>query len=167
MRAVLAIVVVLLVGAAIAGGVYVQKSQLKQEEAARVAAAGPPADARFIEEGAQPSVVVASIQRKNAPPSHYIGMWVKEPGWDMGIDDVSAASGGGLGLKQYRAEHANALGGGFWLCAVVPAMTDVRKGDHVFISGRIDAVESYNVGEVTPSYRIVLRDAKAINQTKR
>src|SRR5690349_11139157 len=99
MRAVIALVVMLVVGGIIGAAVYVQKSQVAKEQAV---VAGPPADAKFIEAGVTPQQVIAGIQRKNAAPSHYIGMWVPEPGWDMGVDDVSPSSDGGLGRSEER-----------------------------------------------------------------
>jgi hypothetical protein len=156
------LLIVFAVIAAIAVGAFM----MQKGSASPAAPSGPPPDAKFIDASLQPGDVVGSLYGKNPGPSPYVGMWVPEPGWDMGVDDVSKASDGGLALKQYRAEHASALGGGFWLLAGVPFETEVKKGDHVFVSGRIDAVETYNDGSVTPAHRIIMRNAKAVNQTK-
>jgi hypothetical protein len=162
MRAGPLLIVFAVIAAAVIGAFLVQKRSAAQQ----AAPAGPPPNAQFIDASVQPADVVASIYGKNAGPSRFIGMWVPEPGWDMGVDEVEKASDGGIALKQYRAEHANALTGGFWLLAAVPFETDVKKGDHVFISGRIDTVESYNDGGITPAYRVILRSAKAKSQSK-
>jgi hypothetical protein len=164
MRAGTLLVIIVVIAAAVGVGIMVQK---KNAAATPPTPAGPPADAQFIPAEMQPGDVVGSIMRKNAGTSQYIGMWIPEPGWDMGVDDMEKASDGGWALKQYRAEHAGALGGGYWLLAGVPFETEVKKGDHVFISGKIEKVESYNDGGITPAYRIVVRPAKAISNTKR
>ena len=151
----------LLIVFAIVAAVAVGAFMMQKKNGSQAAPSGPPADAKFIDADVQPASVVASVSGKNPAPSIYVGMWVPEPGWDMGVDDVSKASDGGLALKQYRSESATALGGGFWLLAGVPFETEVKKGDHVFISGRIDAVETYNDGSITPAHRIIIRNAKA------
>src|SRR3954471_879174 len=119
MRAGPLLIVFVLIAAAGAGAFVMPK-----RTAPPPASSGPPSDARFIEPGLQPGDVVASIQMKNPGPSRFVGMWVPEPGWDMGVEDIDKASDGGLALKQYRGEHANALTGGFWLLAAVPFETE-------------------------------------------
>src|SRR5215831_19093303 len=163
MRAGTLLIVIVVIAALIGGFMFMQNKKGKAE----AAPVGPPPGASFIGPEVQPGDVIGSIMRKNAGPSHYVGMWIPEPGWDMGVDTVEKASDGGVALKQYRAENATALGGGFWLLASVPFETVVQKGDHVLISGKIDVVESYNDGGITPAYRIIIRPGKAINNTKR
>jgi hypothetical protein len=164
MRAGTLLVVIVVIAALVGGAMFMQK---KKGAAEAAPPAGPPPNASFIGAEVQPGDVIGSIMRKNSGPSHFVGMWIPEPGWDMGVDNIDKASDGGLALKQYRAENANALGGGFWLLASVPFETEVKKGDHVFISGEIETVESYNDGGITPAYKIIIRPAKAINRTKR
>src|SRR5438046_2460634 len=115
MRAGTLLVIMAVIAAVVVGAFVMQKKSTAQA----AAPLGPPPDAKFIDSTLQPGDVISSIFGRNAGPSSYVGMWVPEPGWDMGVDDVSKASDGGLALKQYRAEHATALGGGFWLLAGV------------------------------------------------
>ncbi len=117
----------LLIVFAVIAAVAVGAFMMQKGSASPAAPSGPPPDAKFIDASLQPGDVVGSLYGKNPGPSPYVGMWVPEPGWDMGVDDVSKASDGGLALKQYRAEHASALGGGFGSSPACPLRPRSRR----------------------------------------
>lgn len=147
------LVVLILVGVAVMLGITMMKKQQEKNAPPPVAASsGPPAGATFVDVEASPLDVISN---GNA----FIGQWIKEPGWQVNIKEITKASDGGKALR-IEVSQPSTLRGSAWIVAVVPEETDVKVNQFVMLSGRIAEAKEFNDGGVMPGRTIVIRDVK-------
>ena len=151
MRPVHLLILILIIGGVAGGIVYMKKQEEKNGPPAVAASSGPPASAVFLEPEVQPLDVISG-------GNLFVGQWVRAPGWQVGITQVKEEDDG----KSIRVElsQPSTLRGSAWIVAIVPEEEDVKAGQFVMLSGRIDDVTTFNDGGPVPGQRIIMRDVK-------
>jgi|GEM_PF-6991274 len=144
------LVVLILVGVGIMLGVTLMQKKQGASGPVVVKASGPPADAAFLDPEVQPLDVATG-------GGAFTGQWVKAPGWQVGITNITPADSGGKALRIELPSHPTMRGMSAWLVAIVPEDEDIKKGDFCVLSGRIDSVDKFHDG-YAESLRVVMRD---------
>ncbi|HYE60592.1 MAG TPA: hypothetical protein VD997_01230 [Phycisphaerales bacterium] len=146
------LVTLILVAVAVMLGITMMKKKQEQSAPKVAASSGPPAGATFVDVEKAPLDVIMS-------GNMYVGQWIKEPGWQVAIKEITKSSDGGKALR-IEVSQPSTLRGSAWIVAVVPEDTDIKVNQFVMLSGRIDEIREFNDGGPIPGRTLVVRDAK-------
>lgn len=118
----------------------------------------PPANAEFLDPAEGPREVMSGILHakpaaREQAAAEYRDAWIKQPGWEGTVDQVTAEDGGYAVRMLYH--EATIIGGGVWVVALVPGELPAGVERHAVVryQGRIVDVQ-FNQGGVAA--RIIL-----------